>query len=487
MQDLRQKALSGAVTRVGTQAIGFVVRLSVLAVLARLLEPRHFGLMAMVTAITGFLDLFRDMGLSVSTISAPSITREVLSASFWVNLMVGTGLGVLTVLSGPFLAGFYREPELVYVTAGVAVTFLLNGAGVQDQALLQRELRFRTLAAIELTGVLLSASVGLLMAFRGFGYWSLVGMAICPQLANTVGAWMATRWIPAAPTKLGLALGGLRLGGTVTLIALVAYLSSNSDKIMMARFWGADALGVYSRAYQISAIPVENLNVAAGSVAFASFARLQSSPERLSTYFRSACYLFVALLVPACAAFAVLSREIVGVLLGAKWTGASSVLMCLAPATVAVGLLYPTSWLLPAIGLAGRRLMAVTALAPILIGGYWLALPLGPERVALTYSFVMLLWVVPNLIWSLRRTPIPWSKVVLSLRWPVCAGCVAAGAVLLAREFVPAAASAAANLAIRGGVLVLVYAGTLVLLERLGGESSATVNVIRGFLFRRPA
>jgi O-antigen/teichoic acid export membrane protein len=152
MKDLKEKTIRGGIARLCAQAIYFLLRIGTLVVLARLLGPQDFGLVGMVTAFTGVLNLFRDFGLSTATVQRLDVTDEQISTLFWVNIGVGAILTVITLAAAPFVASFYRQPVLVQVMAALAAGFLFNAAGVQHSALLQREMRFTALAIINFVG-----------------------------------------------------------------------------------------------------------------------------------------------------------------------------------------------------------------------------------------------------------------------------------------------------------------------------------------------
>ena len=151
MEDLRERTIRGGSARIATQATNFALRVGSLMVLSRLLEPRDFGLLGMVTAITGVLSLFRDFGLSSASIQRASITEEQTSTLFWVNVLVGAILAVIALLLAPVVSALYREPRLFWLTSFVAIGFLFNGAGVQHAAILQRKMQFIALAWIDIS------------------------------------------------------------------------------------------------------------------------------------------------------------------------------------------------------------------------------------------------------------------------------------------------------------------------------------------------
>jgi O-antigen/teichoic acid export membrane protein len=233
MKDLKEKTIRGGLARLAAQAANFVLRLGSLTVLARLLGPKEFGLVGMVTAFTGVLDLFRDFGLSAAAIQRKTVTDDQISTLFWVNLLVGALLGILAVAMAPAIAAFYNEPCLVAVTMVLGAGFLFNAAGVQHGAILQREMRFTALAVINTTSLVAGIAIAMLGAIAGYGYWALVAMTVTSPVIATTGFWIATRWVPKMPQKGTGIRSMMRFGGILTLNSLLAYLAYNLDKVLL--------------------------------------------------------------------------------------------------------------------------------------------------------------------------------------------------------------------------------------------------------------
>ncbi len=238
MKDLKEKTIRGGFARLCAQGANLSLRVGSLMVLARLLGPKDFGLVGMVTAFTGVLELFRDFGLSSAAVQRTSVTDEQISTLFWINVFVGALLGVLAAVCAPAIAAFYHEPRLVGVTTVLAAGFLFNAAGVQHSVLLQRQMRFTALAVISVISLLLGTVVAVGGALAGYGYWALVAMTITVPLINTIGLWIATAWIPGPPQRRAGIRSMMRFGGTVTLNGLVVYIASNFEKVLLGRFWG---------------------------------------------------------------------------------------------------------------------------------------------------------------------------------------------------------------------------------------------------------
>jgi O-antigen/teichoic acid export membrane protein len=483
MKDLKQRTIRGGFAKICAQGTSFLLRMGSLMILARLLDPKDFGLVGMVTAVIGVFNVFRDFGLSAAAVQRTTVTEEQSSTLFWINLLVGAMLGLLTLAVAPFVVAFYHEQRLLGVTAVLATAFLFNAAGVQHSALLERQMRFTTLSIIDISSLLVSTSIGIGMALRGFGYWALVATTTVTPIVYTACVWLTTAWVPGRPRQHVGVLSMMRFGGTLTLNGLVMYIASNLEKVLLGRFWGVDALGLYGRAYQLINIPTDNLNSAAGGVAFAALSRLQGEPSRLKSYFLKGYSLVLSLTVPVTFTCALFANDMILVFLGPKWNSAAVVFRLLAPTTLAFAILNPLGWLMSSLGLVGRGLKIALVLGPIMVAGYVTGLPYGPKGVALAYSAVMMLCVVPLIAWATHGTVISIRDILLVVSRPLLSGIVAAavafGSQLLYGPLLPPLP----RLALGCTIVVVVYLGMLLyvmgqkpfylsLLREFGGRSS---------------
>lgn len=482
MKDLKEKAIRGGVARVGAQTVFFATRIGALMILARLLDPKDFGLVGMVTAFTSVFFLFRDFGLSTATIQRVDITDEQLSMLFWVNMLVGASLTVLVAASAPLVVRFYHEPRLFWVTIALATGFVINAAGVQHSAILQREMRFTALAIIQIIALVVSTAVGIGMALLGYGYWSLVGLSVTLPLVSTIAFWMGTSWLPGKPRKTGDIRPMIRFGGTVTLISLIVYVAYNLDKVLLGRFWGAEALGIYGRSYQIISIPTDNLNSAIGEVAFAALSRLQHDPIRLRSYFLKGYSLVLALTVPMTCIIGIFPHDLVTLILGSKWGAAARILQLLAPTILIFAIINPLGWLLFAMGMVKRSLQVALVLAPVVIAGYSLGLRYGANGMALGFSIAMTLWALPHIAWGVHGTPISFRDVMKVMAGPLLSGAVAVvlalGIRFLCSQWLPL-------FRLILGVTILLGAYSGMLLYGMG-QKTFYLNLLQSFLKRAP-
>src|SRR6266568_1829967 len=265
---------------------------------------------------------------------------------------------------------FYHEPRLFWVSIILGSSFIFNGAGVQHTALLERQMRFTALAAIEVICLIVSTLIGISMAVGGFGYWALVAAAVSIPLVGTLCLWRTTGWIPGRP-RLQIGLHSMmRFGGGFTLVNLVVYTAYNLEKVLLGRFWGADALGLYGRAYQLINLPTDNLNSAFWGVAFSGLSRVRHEPERFRSYFLRGYSLVLALTIPMTLGAALFAHDMIFVLLGPKWNDVAGIFRLLAPTILIFALINPLAWLTFSLGMIGRNLKIVLVLAPLIITGY---------------------------------------------------------------------------------------------------------------------
>jgi O-antigen/teichoic acid export membrane protein len=461
MQDLKGKMIRGGLARVCAQGANLLLRVGSLMILARLLSPKDFGLVGMVTAFTGVLTWFRDFGLSSAAIQHPSITKEQISTLFWINMLLGALLGVVAIAMAPAIAAFYGEPELFGVTLVLAAGFLFNAAGVQHSVLLQRQMRFTALAVISIVSSIVSIAIAIIGAEAGYGYWAVVAMTVIQPLVATIGFWLTTRWVPGMARRGTGIRSMLHFGGTLTLNGLVAYVAFNAEKVMIGRFWGADLIGIYGRAYQLLLIPTENVNSAVGEVAFSALSRLQDDPIRLKSYFLKGLSLVLGMTLPVTIACALFADDVVFVLLGPKWKDTAEIVRLLAPTVAIFAIINPLGWLIYSLGLVVRALKIALTFAPLMIAACAMALPYGPKAVAFAYSTVMTMWVVPHVLWCVYGTAISPRDILLVVSRPlgsgVLAGAVALGVQLICGDFF----SPLLRLFLESGVLLTTFFGAL--------------------------
>lgn len=253
----------------------------------------------------------------------------------------------------------------------------------------------------------------------------------------------------------------LKYGCTVTLNGLIVYIAYNADKVLLGRFWGAEMLGLYGRAYSLANLPTANLNAAIGSVAIPALSRLQNDPDRLRSYFLKGYSLFLSLVLPVTAGCALFADDIIQVFLGSKWSAAVPVFRLLTPTILAFALINPLGWLMLATDRAKRSLKIAVLLAPIVILGYVAGLRYGSEGVAAGFSIATVLLALPVIFWATRGTAITAVQILKVIQRPFLSVLLGAGAALAAWNFVYLITPPLLRLIAANAVLFGVYAFVL--------------------------
>ena len=462
LDELKRKSVRGGAVAVGAQGAKLVLQTGTVMLMARLLSPEDFGLTGMAATLTGFLALFRDAGLGTATIQRHEVTHEQLSTLFWINVAIGAGLAAFTIVLAPVLVRFYGEPRLFWIVIVSGAAFVFNGLLTQHGALISREMRFATQAQIDVTSLAISSAVGVVMAFLGWRYWSLVAMGVVGPIVSAGGVWLAVPWVPGPPRRNCGVLSMLHFGGLATLNSFLVFLAWNTDNILLGRFWGAHALGLYGRAYQLATLPVEQWTGTLSGVALSGLSAIQHDADRLSRSFLRAYSLLLSVTLPIAIACPLFAEEIIQVLLGPKWMEVVPIFRLLAPTSLVFALANPLSWLVMSTGRAGRAVSITAATTPVVIAGIVLGLSHGPTGVAMGYSAAMVLIIFPIIAWSKQGTGITWSDLWQGARIPLSAGLLA-GAVGLAAKITLGGALAPILVLMLGvGLTFGAYAGALV-------------------------
>lgn len=429
------------------QGVKFVLQLGSTMILARLLTPADFGLVAMVTALTGFVAMFKDAGLSMATVQSEEITHEQVSTLFWINVALSILLmGVVAALA-PAVAWFYGEPELFYVTLAIAGTFIFSGLSVQHLALLKRQMRFAALAAKDVTAMVAGVTVAVTLAWLGAGYWALVAMGATSALIGMIFTWTVSGWTPALPQRHTDVGPMLAFGGNLTGFNFLNYFARNADNVLIGWWWGANSLGFYTKAYSLLMMPIRQVNAPIASVAITALSRLQTQPARYRAAYLSTLQQIATVSMPVVAFAAATSDWAIEIALGPSWSEASSIFTWLALAAGLQVALNTTGWLFITQNRTREQLRWAMIAAPVTVLSFIAGVPWGPRGVAISYAVVNTTVLAPLLFWYIgRKGPVVVSDFYRAIQLPLTTAAVTFVATHTARAFF-SPASAAAGLA----------------------------------------
>lgn len=430
-------ARGGAIT-IASQALKFFLGMVGTVILARLLTPRDYGLVGMVAVVTGFISIFKDLGLSSATIQRADLNEGQISTLFWVNISFSVFTMFLTAAISPLVARFYGEPRLVLITIAYSVGFLLGGLTVQHEALLRRRMRFGLLAAAEIASLLVGLSTGIYLAWRGMTYWALVFSQLSQGLAYAIAVWFVCRWRPGLPVRDSGVRSLLAFGRNLTGFSIINYFARNLDNLLIGRFWGGVQLGLYARAYQLLMLPIDQISAPITSVAIPALSRLTDSPERYRNAYLRLIEKIAIMTMPLMVLMIATSDWVVLLLLGPKWSGVSRLFALLAIAGFIQPVTSTTGWLYVTQGRTRQMFQWGLIGSTIIIASIVIGLPWGAVGVAASYSITFVLVVTPLLVWFVTREgPVRALDFYRAIGPPACASISALAALMAFRQWSP--------------------------------------------------
>jgi PST family polysaccharide transporter len=434
--------------------------------LARLLEPSAFGIVALTGVFIGITQVLVDQGFADAIVQREDLESEHLDAAFWVNLALSIVLAALIVCSAGVVAQVLHEPALGPVLRWLAPTIVIGAlAGVQS-GLLRRQLRFKSLALRSLVGISIGGCVGVSMAVAGYGVWSLVGQQLAGAASSTVALWASSQWRPGLRFSLRHVKELTWFGSSVVGTKLLNVLNRRSDDLIIGIVLGPVALGLYTVAYRVLLTLTSILTTAGSQVAFPTFARLQGEAPRLRRAYYRATSMTSILSFPSFIAMAILAPILVPVLLGDQWVASVPVMQVLA----FVGIVHAIAFIDGALLVALGRPSIVTGLTAvnsvINIAAFLIAVRWGIVAVAMAYVARAYL-VQPLLFLAVRRyIDIDISTYLRQFRGPALATLAMAVVMIASRDVLPENTPAAATLTVSTAAGLAAYLATVWIADR---------------------
>jgi O-antigen/teichoic acid export membrane protein len=413
--DLRAKVVGGLGWKLATQIVTQGTRTVVAILLAHLLSPHDYGLAAMALVFTALAPLFTDLSLGAALVQRPVITEADRSTAFWTTVaasMATTGVGIA---GAPLIADFFGAPAVAPLVAVASITFTLSGLSATQFALLNRELRFRSLQVREMVAIVVASVVGLAVAFAGGGPWAIVVQLLVADGISSLLVWRFCRWRPS----LTYSLASLRELGSFGAKALgarfLSYLRLNADNLLVGRYLGSGALGIYAVAYNVMFAPVTRITQPIQQVLFPAFARLQVDPARLSGAWLRGNRLVAALTIPAFLGIAVIAPDFVPVVLGRRWHHVVPVLQLLSLTGVVMSIEQLNASVLQAMGRPGTLFKYMFSSTALIVAAFALGVHWGVVGVAALY-LVAVAGLAPFYAWvTLRALGISVTQFARSL------------------------------------------------------------------------
>jgi len=397
------------------------IHLASTAVLARLLTPADYGLLAMTATLTALFQVFSDMGLTWATVQRRELTVGQISSLFWINAAVGLGLWLLCIASGPLLAWFYAEPRLSSIAALSGASFLLGGIGAQPAALLRRDLNFRAIALAEASRTLVQAVVAVLLAMAGWRYWSLVVAGLLAEVVRVSVLFRASGFRPRRPALADDTVSLITFGGWMTATGLTSYASQTFDKVLVGKFWGADQLGYYSRAWFLMQLPAALASSAIAEVMTPALCAVQADRDRLGAAYRKGLQANCLVGAPVAGGLVAAGGEFVRLVYGPRWSPVTPILRWLAVASLFSHLYSSVGWLFLSVGKVRERFCFFLAKTLFTLGACWSVAKHGPVALAAVMATVTILITPPALWLAHRSARLPVGPTWRAVRRPMLA------------------------------------------------------------------
>ena len=404
LQNIGHRAVSGGFVTVGAQAAKFTLNFLAAAVLARLLSPRDFGLVGMVLGVTAMVQVFSQLGLSIATIQRETITQAQVTNLFWINVGFSGVLAVLSAALAPAAAAFYHDPRVTGIMLALSLTFVLTGATVQHQALLTRQMKFPVLAVIDVSSAAIGFGLACFLAWRGFAYWSLVAQQLATAFFNLIFMWMSSGWRPHLPQRNSGVKPLVKFGAHLSLADFVGQFSANSDSILLGRFFGAVPLGLYTRAQVLLARPIQQIITPINNVLIPVLSRLQNDADRYRRSYMRAYGTLALVVFTFAASCLALSKPLVLVILGPKWTGAIPLFAMFTLVAISQPLSAICSWIYESQGRGKDQLTNHTIAGIVTILSFVAGLHWGPIGVVTSLAVVSLVVRLPIVYYIAGRS-----------------------------------------------------------------------------------
>jgi len=383
------------------------------SVLARLLGPSDYGLLAIVVAVVGVGEIFRDFGLSTAAIQAPTLSPAQRSTLFWLNAAIGAALTAIVFASAPLVAMIFGHDQLTGISRALAFTFLINGMMAQYRASLVRQLRFGATMVSDLGSQMVGIGVAVAAAASGAGYWALVAQQLTQALGGLIFLMIQGRWLPRNPAPVREVRPMIHYGWNLAASQLIGYLNSNVDTFVISLRFSAASLGLYNRGFQLLMRPLNQMRGPTNNVAVPVLARVQDDEERSNRFVTQGQIGLGYTMVPILAVAFAGAAPAVSLFLGGRWTATAPIIAALAIAGTFETLAYVGSWVYQARALTPHLLrytlvsLAVKAVC-VLIGSHF-----GITGVAVGYATAPGLCWPLSLWWLSRITPYPLRQLWL--------------------------------------------------------------------------
>jgi O-antigen/teichoic acid export membrane protein len=468
-EDLTSRVFAGTRWKAISSIAVQIARLAIQIVLARLLVPAEFGVVAVAIVVINFLDIVMDLGTGVAMIQRRDLPQALASAVFVMNAAIGVALFGVTFASAGLIAGLFGAPEATSVVQVMSLALLITSLARTQHAMLKRRLEFRSLAMVDISGAVTNAAVAIPAAALGAGVWALVAGHLAYLLVSSVVAYRVSGWLPNRPFDMRGLLGIARFSLNVVGYQLARFFLLHVDKLVISRYLGISPLGVYSLAERFMQYPVTMLSQSIIDVMTPALSRAQEDKDAVGRGALRALGAVALVTFPIMIGLASVAREFVLVVLGARWVEVIPLIQILGPVGAIHSLVYASNVVFVAVGRADLLFRLTLATGLVNLTAYLIGVRWGLNGFAIAYAVAAVIMAVPGIFLPLR---------LVGVRPGRFARLIAPFAVAVGALVVAASAATRSVAAIGGGPPIGLVAGV---------ASGAVAYVTMLFLQRPPA
>jgi PST family polysaccharide transporter len=342
---LRSKTISGvgwtSFARVIKQGAQFILSV----ILMRLLNPDAYGLIGMAMVFIGFANIFKEFGFGSALVQRSHLAVTHYSSTYFTNIVIGILICVLFLWISPLVADFYGDSRLNTIVQVLSINFALAGFGIVPRAFLQRKMRFDILSKIDIAITLIPGTIAVILAFLGWGVWSLVFQSLVGTFFSVVAYNYFSPWKPRLDFSFRAVKELWSYSANLTGFNVINYWARKSDDLLIGKFMGSASLGIYSRAYSLMLLPITQIISVISGVMFPALSKIQREKERVKKIYLRAMRLLAFITFPMMIGLFVVAQPFVLALFGEKWIGVIPIIQILTWVGITQTLSNPTGWI----------------------------------------------------------------------------------------------------------------------------------------------
>lgn len=319
MNSFQEKTIRGINWSFANQFVNQVVNIFISLILARILSPKEFGLIAMVVVFTGFATVISDFSIGTAIIHRKDVTQKELSSVFWLNVVIGIALSFVFIGLSSYIAAYYDKEILRVITMAVSITFIFSSVNIVQSSLLKKNLDFKSIFIIQFISVIIAGACAIYLAMSDFGVWALVSQTVIQYFLITLITWKISKWRPSYHFNFSELMPFLRFSMPIFATRIINYFARSLDNLLIGKNFGSVELGVYSRSYTFMRLPVNNFAIVLHNVMFPSFSLIKDDKPRIKKIYLKIIEFVSMIVMPAMLFLFLTAHNFVFILLGEKW------------------------------------------------------------------------------------------------------------------------------------------------------------------------